>query len=222
MVELVVGLLNAGAGVQADDIGVMATYRKQVRRGRSTLRQCMNAVLAKGLPRSVLALQANCPIPRPTTPHNVCCSLTGPEDPAAAAPAWPGSHPGGHRRRLPGAGEPHMCTANFDEQGMPPCWLLTVLLAPAFDAPIPSAGGAHHLHFHGAQPPRVPAACPHNEKRWRRRRAGRRGRAPGLLVSGWNVCLASIRLCAYYGKLHRAWWPCSSTAPLGRCKGGGA
>lgn len=120
MVELVVGLLNAGAGVQADDIGVMATYRKQVRRGRSTLRQCMNAVLAKGLPRSVLALQANCPIPRPTTPHNVCCSLTGPEDPAAAAPAWPGSHPGGHRRRLPGAGEPHMCTANFDEQGMPP------------------------------------------------------------------------------------------------------
>lgn len=42
MVELVVGLLNAGAGVQADDIGVMATYRKQVRCGRST--QCMIAV----------------------------------------------------------------------------------------------------------------------------------------------------------------------------------
>lgn len=30
VVELVVGLLNAGAGVRPDDIGVMATYRKQV------------------------------------------------------------------------------------------------------------------------------------------------------------------------------------------------
>ena len=30
VVELIVGLLGAGAGVQPDDIGVMATYRKQV------------------------------------------------------------------------------------------------------------------------------------------------------------------------------------------------
>ncbi|PRW57862.1 helicase MOV-10 [Chlorella sorokiniana] len=39
VVELVVGLLSAGAGVQADDIGVMATYRKQVQKIRLLLRQ---------------------------------------------------------------------------------------------------------------------------------------------------------------------------------------
>ncbi|KAI7838701.1 hypothetical protein COHA_007499 [Chlorella ohadii] len=39
VVELVVGLLGAEAGVRADDIGVMATYRKQVQKIRLLLRQ---------------------------------------------------------------------------------------------------------------------------------------------------------------------------------------
>ena len=39
MVDLVQGLLNSGSGVVLNDIGVMATYRKQVRKVRLLLRE---------------------------------------------------------------------------------------------------------------------------------------------------------------------------------------